>query len=129
MRLFLDQMFRVELAELLRRMGHDVVRASEVGLSRADDADILAQAVSDNRILVTLDGHFGDWAVLPLRTHPGVIRVKVHPASTERMMQILGAIAGRQPTSTVFQSLGQIGERRVGKECLSLCRSRWSPYH
>ena len=23
----------------------------------------------------------------------------------------------------------QIGERRVGKECLRLCRSRWSPYH
>ena len=20
-------------------------------------------------------------------------------------------------------------ERRVGKECLRLCRSRWSPYH
>ena len=98
MRLFLDQMFRVELAEQLRRMGHDVVRASEVGLSRADDADILAQAVSDNRILVTLDGHFGDWAVLPLRTHPGVIRVKVHPASTERIIQVLGPLlVGRQP--------------------------------
>ena len=23
----------------------------------------------------------------------------------------------------------QIGERRVGKECTSWCRSRWSPYH
>ena len=23
----------------------------------------------------------------------------------------------------------QIGRRRVGKECLRLCRSRWSPYH
>ena len=23
----------------------------------------------------------------------------------------------------------QIGERRVGKECRALCRSRWSPYH
>ena len=23
----------------------------------------------------------------------------------------------------------EIGERRVGKECLSVCRSRWSPYH
>ena len=23
----------------------------------------------------------------------------------------------------------EIGERRVGKECLRLCRSRWSPYH
>ena len=23
----------------------------------------------------------------------------------------------------------EIEERRVGKECLRLCRSRWSPYH
>ena len=25
--------------------------------------------------------------------------------------------------------LGRSEERRVGKECLRLCRSRWSPYH
>ena len=24
---------------------------------------------------------------------------------------------------------GRSEERRVGKECVSLCRSRWSPYH
>src|SRR5881396_3981922 len=24
---------------------------------------------------------------------------------------------------------GEIGERRVGKECFVPCRSRWSPYH
>ena len=24
---------------------------------------------------------------------------------------------------------GRSEERRVGKECLSVCRSRWSPYH
>src|SRR3546814_15553432 len=23
----------------------------------------------------------------------------------------------------------EIGERRVGQECVSTCRSRWSPYH
>ena len=29
-----------------------------------------------------------------------------------------------------YDDLGwQIGRRRVGKECLRLCRSRWSPYH
>src|SRR3546814_8960703 len=27
------------------------------------------------------------------------------------------------------QSLGRSEERRVGKECVSTCRSRWSPYH
>ena len=25
--------------------------------------------------------------------------------------------------------VAEIEERRVGKECLRLCRSRWSPYH
>ena len=28
---------------------------------------------------------------------------------------------------TVFGERSE--ERRVGKECLSVCRSRWSPYH
>ena len=28
-----------------------------------------------------------------------------------------------------FKSLIRSEERRVGKECLRLCRSRWSPYH
>src|SRR3546814_20659488 len=27
------------------------------------------------------------------------------------------------------QGLGRSEERRVGKECVSRCRSRWSPYH
>ena len=26
-------------------------------------------------------------------------------------------------------SVSRSEERRVGKECLRLCRSRWSPYH
>src|SRR3546814_19461914 len=26
-------------------------------------------------------------------------------------------------------NLGRSEERRVGKECVSTCRSRWSPYH
>src|SRR3546814_12897184 len=26
-------------------------------------------------------------------------------------------------------SFGRSEERRVGKECVSTCRSRWSPYH
>jgi predicted nuclease of predicted toxin-antitoxin system len=50
MRLFLDQMFQVELAGLLRGSGHDVVRAADVGLSRAGDAEILTQTIADKRV-------------------------------------------------------------------------------
>ena len=31
--------------------------------------------------------------------------------------------------ATLSQSSTRSEERRVGKECTSWCRSRWSPYH
>ena len=89
MRLYLDQMFRVELASILYDAGHDVIRASETGQERADDALILERAVREQRTLVTLDSHFGDWVVLPLSEHLGVIRVKAHPNSTENVAKVL----------------------------------------
>ena len=106
-------MFRVELADQLQRLGHDVIRASQIGLSRADDADILSQAIAENRILITLDGHFGDWAVLPLRIHPGVIRVKVHPTTTENVMRLLMPLfansePGRFPNHLIILSSTRI---------------------
>jgi predicted nuclease of predicted toxin-antitoxin system len=53
---------------------------SETGLARADDHQILQKTISENRILITLDEHFGDWVIRPLSHHSGVIRLKVHPA-------------------------------------------------
>src|SRR3546814_9914818 len=43
-----------------------------------------------------------------------------------------GAISGVQPDWSGEYGNGTIlrsEERRVGKECVSTCRSRWSPYH
>src|SRR3546814_8661776 len=33
------------------------------------------------------------------------------------------------PDLLAVYSAGRSDERRVGKECVSTCRSRWSPYH
>jgi len=82
-------MLRVELAALLRSAGHDVIRASEIGQARADDALILERALQEQRILITMDQHFGDWVVLPLSQHFGVIRVKTSPSSTENIARVL----------------------------------------
>src|SRR3546814_996406 len=37
--------------------------------------------------------------------------------------------AGEQAAERQSRSQARTEERRVGKECLSTCRSRWSPYH
>ena len=44
-RLYLDQMLRLEVAQALRNEGYDVLRASEIGQSRADDFQILNKAM------------------------------------------------------------------------------------
>src|SRR3546814_7642045 len=57
------------------------------------------------------------------------------PSAAEPGLDLVGdeerAVAPAQP-----RRLGEVGlvrqrseERRVGKECVNTCRSRWSPYH
>ncbi len=88
-KLYLDQMFQLDVAHALRGEGYDVMRASEVGQARADDHQILQKAIAEKRILVTLDEHFGDWVVLPLTKHPGVIRLKINPTTSENVIKLL----------------------------------------
>jgi len=89
LKLYLDQMFQVDVAQALRDQGYDVLRASETGQARADDHLILEKAISEKRILITLDEHFGDWVVLPLSSHPGVIRIKVNPTTSKKVIELL----------------------------------------
>src|SRR3546814_12924589 len=42
----------------------------------------------------------------------------------------IGAVCGRMKTDFSYSNkMGRSEERRVGKECVSTCRSRWSQYH
>jgi predicted nuclease of predicted toxin-antitoxin system len=115
LRLYLDQCLRIEVSQALKGEGHDVVRASEVGQARADDAQILNRAITDGRILITLDEHFGNWAVLPLKRHPGVIRLKINPASSRNATSLL----------LPFLRLHSQTDFRNNLVILSSVRSRW----
>ena len=88
-KIYLDQMFNLDVAHALIKEGYDVIRASEIGQARADDKEVLERAISEDRILITLDEHFGDWIVLPLSRHPGVIRLKVDPTTSKNVMSLL----------------------------------------
>src|SRR3546814_1023156 len=47
-----------------------------------------------------------------------------HPLAVYATQRILSILAA----NSIFNVL-RSEERRVGKECVSTCRSRWSPYH
>jgi len=87
--LFLDQMIDIDVAQSLRMDDFDVLCTVDVAMSRANDFEILKHCIAENRTLITLDEHFGDWTLIHLKKHPGVIRLKVNPTTTKNIEDLL----------------------------------------
>src|SRR3546814_11148715 len=52
-----------------------------------------------------------------------------YPYVGEALLGAIKDVLGEAATEEVLAAWGRSEERRVGKECVSTCRSRWSPYH
>src|SRR3546814_10498112 len=64
---------------------------------------------------------------LQARPAPGRPVVDHHPLAAVRGEIVLRTVQGGDLQPRVGHRRSE--ERRVGKECVSTCRSRWSPYH
>jgi predicted nuclease of predicted toxin-antitoxin system len=88
-KLFLDENLSPQHAVELRTEGHDAIAVLEVGLSGATDEQVLRFAVQNGRVLVTLDADFANVMRFPPERTLGVVRLKVHPATEERIRQAI----------------------------------------
>jgi predicted nuclease of predicted toxin-antitoxin system len=82
MKFLLDQDVYALTARFLAEQGHDVVTASQLGLSRAQDSDLLKRAADDGRIFVTRDRDYGN-LVFVHGTGSGVIYMRMLPSTME----------------------------------------------
>lgn len=89
MKLFLDENLSPKHSAELRSEGHDVCAVVEVGLSGAPDKQILRFAVENHRILISLDADFADVKRFPPEHTPGIVRLKVHPPTEDRIRQAI----------------------------------------
>ncbi len=67
----------------LRQQGHDVVTAGELGMQRASDEAMLAQARETSRLFLTRDKDFGALTFLQAQRSGGVILLRVTPMVVE----------------------------------------------
>src|SRR3546814_19422339 len=72
------------------------------------------------------------YAFAPFPTERGMIRVAVRPTASYRTRSVAPSGLWRVQVSDQALRAGESVRsegRRVGKECVSTCSSRWAPYH
>jgi len=80
-KLLLDENLSSQHANTLRKLGHDTVSVVTSGLSGAADSVVRAFAIKGDRILITLDADFANVSRYPPGNSPGVLRLRIHPAT------------------------------------------------
>ena len=112
MRLLLDENLSPRQAVLLREQGFDAVSVNEIGLGGAPDSQIREFAIQNNRVLVSLDGDFGNILRFPTAGTPGVIRLKIHPptetAIGERIQKVLAVLKETPLSGCLAVSHGEV---------------------
>jgi len=80
MKFLLDQDVYAVTGRFISRLGHDVVPVAQIGLSQADDEDLLKTAQEQGRILVTRDRDFGS-LVFVKALGTGVLYLRILPST------------------------------------------------
>ena len=89
MKFLVDRCAGHRLAEWLRQAGHDVVEVRERRPDPGDQA-VLAWAVSEERIVVTIDTDFGELIFAHYLPHCGLVRLPDVPA--DQRIALMGRV-------------------------------------
>src|SRR3546814_12203850 len=58
-----------------------------------------------------------------------LVEIETDKVTIEVPAPVAGVLSSIIAEESTDVEVGRSEERRVGKECVSTCRSRWSPYH
>jgi predicted nuclease of predicted toxin-antitoxin system len=89
MKLLLDQGLPLSAAALLRDAGIDTIHVGEIGMSQAEDAEIIQKARVEERVVVTLDADFHTLLALNEAASPSVIRVRIERLRAQALRDLL----------------------------------------
>ena len=89
MKLLLDQGLPLSAAALLRNAGIDTFHVGEMGMSEAEDRQIIQRARDEGRVVATLDADFHTLLALDEATSPSVIRIRIERLRAKALTDLL----------------------------------------
>ena len=124
MKLLLDQGLPRSAATLLTKAGIDTIHVADIGLSAADDTDILQRAKNDERIVVTLDADFHALLALSAATTPSVIRIRIERLRAQVLANLLLSVVGEFAEDLKQGAIMTVEPSRVRLRHLPLVKER-----
>ena len=117
--LVLDQGLPRDAAEILRVSGIVCVHVSELGMSTAEDPEILEWARLRNYIVVTLDADFHTMLMLTNAAAPSVIRIRLQGLDGRAVADLLTPIIGRYAAWLAAGCMITVKRRKITCHMLS----------
>src|SRR3546814_19125322 len=111
----------LDRAQILRKAG-EILRGRIDSISRLITLELGKPLAESRKELITAAEMF-EWAAEESRRISGrIIPGRSSQVEQRVKLETVGPVAA-------FSGWNRSEERRVGKECVSTCRYRWSPYH
>lgn len=93
-RFLADENIPKKVTSWLAEQGHDIVKAQDAALTGLTDLLLAKWAQDNDRMVVTLDDDFADLS-RRLEQPPGVILVRTHPATPERIRVLVSKLLSK----------------------------------
>ena len=113
MRFKLDENLSPTIAGLLAEAGHDAATVAEQGLAGAEDPDIAAVCLDEDRILLTLDLDFADVRAYPPQSYPGLMVLRISNQSPRRQLEAVSRILPSLSGSSLRGQLWVVEDSRI----------------
>ena len=95
MRFKVDENLPIEVADLLSAAGHDAATVNDEGVGGAKDPDLAGLVQRESRVLVTLDGGFGDIRSYPPHEYSGLVVLRLPRQDKAFVLQTCQRLVGQ----------------------------------
>ncbi len=120
MKFLLDQGLPRSTVEHLQATGMDAEHVGNLGMARATDEAILAQATARDAIVVTLDSDFHALLALSNASSPSVIRIRIQGLKGEAVARIIGQVIEATEQDLAAGAAVTVTDRRLALRRLPL---------
>ncbi|HYO14334.1 MAG TPA: DUF5615 family PIN-like protein [Thermoanaerobaculia bacterium] len=113
MRFKTDENLPIELADLLRKAGHDAMSVVDQHMGGEADPDLAAVCERERRTLVTFDLGFSDLRIYPPQSYPGLIVLRLKRQERPLVLEVFERLLPLLETEPLEGHLWIVEEERV----------------